>query len=132
MKTNLAKLFFLALCFLTSCKSKDNETAQLVPEVSVVQAGQRTVPIYAEYVGQTYGQSDVEIRSRVEGWVQSINFKEGTTVKKGQLLYVIQDDELRDREQAAQAQLSQANDFAGKSKIRSRSCKTSCRNECFK
>ena len=108
MKTNLAKLFFLALCFLTSCKSKDNETAQLVPEVSVVQAGQRTVPIYAEYVGQTFGQSDVEIRSRVEGWVQSINFKEGTTVKKGQLLYVIQDDELRDREQAAQADLSQA------------------------
>ena len=108
MKTNLAKLFFLASCFLTSCKSKDNETAQLVPEVSVVQAGQRTVPIYAEYVGQTFGQSDVEIRSRVEGWVQSINFKEGTTVKKGQLLYVIQDDELRDREQAAQADLSQA------------------------
>ena len=71
-------------------------------------AEQRTVPIYAEYVGQTYGQSDVEIRSRVEGWVQQINFKEGSAVKKGQLLYVIQDDELKDKEQAAQAQLSEA------------------------
>jgi len=99
-----------------SCKGKDKGPAQIVPEVNVVQAGQRTVPIYAEYVGQTYGQSDVEIRSRVEGWVQSINFKEGSAVNKGQLLYVVQDDELRDREQAAQAQLSQANILLVKAK----------------
>lgn len=116
MKTNLTILTFLALCFFISCKNKKKETAQLIPEVSVVQAGQRTVPIYTEYVGQTFGQSDVEIRSRVEGWVQSINFKEGSAVRKGQLLYVIQDDELRDREQAAQAQLSQANILLVKAK----------------
>ena len=47
------------------------------------------------------GASDIEIKPRVEGWVKSIHFKEGSPVKKGQLLYVIQDDELRDREQAA-------------------------------
>jgi membrane fusion protein (multidrug efflux system) len=114
MKVNLSILFFLSLFFI-SCKNK-KETAQLVPEVNVVTAGQRDVPIYAEYVGQTFGQSDVEIRSRVDGWVQSLNFKEGSTVNKGQLLYVIQDDELRDREQAAQAQLSQANILLVKAK----------------
>ena len=116
MKTNWIILILLPLYFFMSCKSKNKEPAQLVPEVNVVQAGQRTVPIYAEYVGQTYGQSDVEIRSRVEGWVQSINFKEGSAVNKGQLLYVIQDDELKDREQAAQAQLSQANILLVKAK----------------
>jgi membrane fusion protein (multidrug efflux system) len=114
MKVNLRILVFLPLFFI-SCKNK-KETAQLVPEVNVVTAGQRDVPIYAEYVGQTFGQSDVEIRSRVDGWVQSLNFKEGSTVNKGQLLYVIQDDELRDREQAAQAQLSQANILLVKAK----------------
>ena len=114
MKVNLSLLVFLPLSFI-SCKNK-KETTQVVPEVNVVTAGQRDVPIYAEYVGQTFGQSDVEIRSRVEGWVQSINFKEGSTVSKGQLLYVIQDDELRDREQAAQAQLSQANVLLVKAK----------------
>ena len=114
MKVNLSVLVFLPLFFI-SCKNK-KETAQLVPEVNVVRAGQRDVPIYAEYVGQTFGQSDVEIRSRVDGWVQSLNFKEGSTVNKGQLLYVIQDDELRDREQAAQAQLSQANILLVKAK----------------
>jgi membrane fusion protein (multidrug efflux system) len=116
MKANLPILLFSSLCFFISCKNKSTETAQIVPEVSVVQAEQRNVPIYVEYVGQTFGLSDVEIRSRVEGWVQQINFKEGSTVKKGQLLYVIQDDELRDKEQAAQAQLSQANILLVKSK----------------
>lgn len=114
MKINLLILFFLPLFFL-SCKNK-NEAPQVVPEVNVVQVGQRTVPIYSEYVGQTYGQSDVEIKPRVEGWIQSINFKEGSTVKKGQLLYVIQDDELRDRVQLAQARVAEANILLVKAK----------------
>ena len=106
---------FLACVLLVSCKEKVEKT-ETVPEVSVVEAGQKTIPVYSEYVGQTYGQSDVEIRPRVEGWVKSINFKEGSAVQKGQLLYVIQDDELRDREQAAQAQLAQANIMLVKAK----------------
>src|SRR5436190_1901193 len=116
MKYNWIVLFFLPPFFLGSCKDKNNEPTQIVPEVSVVQAGQRTVPIYAEYVGQTFGQSDVEIRSRVQGWVQSINFKEGSSVNKGSLLYVIQDDELRDREQAAVADLAKSNIMMVKAK----------------
>jgi membrane fusion protein, multidrug efflux system len=105
--TPIAIVLFLTF-LLISCKAK-KETAQLVPEVTVVEAGQKTIPVYSEYVGQTYGQSDVDIKPRVEGWIQSIHFKEGGQVQKGQLLYVVQDDELRDREQAAQAQLSEAN-----------------------
>src|SRR6476661_3338877 len=84
-----------ALIVFFSCK-KAEEKKVLVPDVNVVAVGQKTVPLYAEYVGQTYGQSDVEIKPRVEGWVQSINFKEGKPVQAGQLLYIIQDDELRD------------------------------------
>jgi len=114
MKINLSILFFLLLSFI-SCKDK-TETAQVEPEVNVVQVGQRTVPIYSEYVGQTYGQSDVEIKPRVEGWIQSINFKEGSTVQKGSLLYVIQDDELRDRLQSAEAKLAEANILLVKAK----------------
>jgi membrane fusion protein (multidrug efflux system) len=105
--TPIAIVLFLTF-LLISCKAK-KETAQVVPEVTVVEAGQKTIPVYSEYVGQTYGQSDVDIKPRVEGWIQSIHFKEGGQVQKGQLLYVVQDDELRDREQAAQAQLSEAN-----------------------
>jgi membrane fusion protein (multidrug efflux system) len=99
-------LLFLSFTVLISCKSKG--PAQLVPEVNVIAAGQQTVPVYAEYVGQTYGKSDVDIQPRVQGWVQEILFKEGSQVKQGQLLYVIQDDELRDKEQQARATLSEA------------------------
>jgi membrane fusion protein (multidrug efflux system) len=101
---------------LVSCKDKKTEISSEVPEVSVVEVGQKTLPVYVEYVGQTFGQSDIEIKPRVEGWVQSINFKEGSVVQQGQLLYIIQDDELRDREQAAQADLAQANVLLAKNK----------------
>jgi membrane fusion protein (multidrug efflux system) len=47
------------------------------------------VPIYIELVGSTLGSEDVEIRSRVGGYLVSINFKEGSLVQKGQLLYKI-------------------------------------------
>lgn len=116
MKINLGVLFFLLLCLSISCKDKNKGTTQVVPEVNVVAVGQKTIPLYVEYVGQTYGQSDVEIKPRVEGWIQSINFKEGSTVQKGQLLYVIQDDELRDRVQAANADLAEANIMLVKAK----------------
>lgn len=115
MKIKLTILVLLPLFFSLSCKEK-KETAQVVPEVNVVTVGQRTVPLYSEYVGQTYGQSDVELKPRVEGWIQSINFKEGSTVKKGQLLYVIQDDELRDRVQSAQARVAESNILLVKAK----------------
>lgn len=115
MKYKIPQLLFLLAFVFIGCKG-DKGQAEMVPEVNVIVAGQHTVPVYAEYVGQTFGQSDVEINSRVEGWVQSIDFKEGSAVAKGQLLYIIQDDELRDREQAAQARLSEANILLVKAK----------------
>ncbi len=55
----------------------------------VVKVMQQNVALESEYTGQTYGESDVEIRTRVEGWILSMNFKEGSMVRKGQLLYTI-------------------------------------------
>ena len=59
------------------------------PEVQVTEVVQKDVPIYIELVGATLGSEDVEIRSRVEGYLASINFTEGSFVKKGQLFYRI-------------------------------------------
>src|SRR5580765_187094 len=97
MKPVFPPVAFLFAMTLISCGGKKEQVAAEVPEVNVVEVGKKDIPVYAEYVGQTYGQSDIEIKPRVEGWVQSVNFKEGSVVKKGQLLYTIQDDELRDR-----------------------------------
>ena len=43
----------------------------------------------SEYTGQTFGQSDIEINPRVDGLIESLPFKEGNLVTKGQLLYTI-------------------------------------------
>ncbi|MBS1658088.1 MAG: efflux RND transporter periplasmic adaptor subunit [Chitinophagales bacterium] len=115
IRFNIWLLLPFAAFVITSCK-KAEQKAMIIPDVNVVEAGQKTVPLYVEYVGQTYGQSDVDIKPRVEGWVQSIEFKEGGQVRAGQVLYVIQDDELRNREQQAQANLAQANVMLAKAK----------------
>jgi membrane fusion protein (multidrug efflux system) len=82
----------LVACFLllagVAC-SKKEAPPQPPPEVLVAEVVQKDVPIYIELVGSTLGSEDVEIRSRVEGYLVSINFTEGTLVRKGQLLYKI-------------------------------------------
>jgi membrane fusion protein (multidrug efflux system) len=59
------------------------------PEVQVTEVVRKDVPIYIELVGATLGSQDIEIRSRVEGYLVSMDFIEGSFVKKGQLLYRI-------------------------------------------
>ncbi len=79
----------------------------LPPEVQTVEATARTLPEYSEYIGQTYGKSDIDIIPRVEGWVTGIHFKEGSTVTQGQLLYTIDDTQLKNQEEAASSQLAE-------------------------
>lgn len=59
------------------------------PEVYVAPVVQKDVPVYLELVGQTEGSQDVEIRARVEGFLETMNFREGSFVRKGELLYQI-------------------------------------------
>ena len=57
------------------------------PEVSVVIVTPHPVPVSFEYVGQTAGSREVEVRARVTGILLSHNFKEGAAVKAGQSLF---------------------------------------------
>src|SRR5512145_1451988 len=58
-------------------------------EVNVITAEAQTLPVSWEYVGQTIGSREVEVRARVTGILLSRNFKEGERVKKGQSLFTI-------------------------------------------
>jgi len=58
-------------------------------EVVVAPVIQKDVPVYLELVGQAVGYQDVEIRARVEGVLESMNFQEGSFVSKGAVLYKI-------------------------------------------
>ena len=58
-------------------------------EVTVTTATQEALPVSWEYVGQTAGSREVEVRARVTGILLSRNFTEGARVKKGQSLFTI-------------------------------------------
>jgi membrane fusion protein (multidrug efflux system) len=58
-------------------------------EVAVTTATRETLPVNWEYVGQTAGSREVEVRARVTGILLSRNFKEGERVKQGQSLFTI-------------------------------------------
>jgi membrane fusion protein (multidrug efflux system) len=73
---------------LASCK-KEAPPAPPPPGVKVATVVTRDVPIYVEAIGQTRGNTEIEIRARVEGYLESVNFQEGSFVSKGQLLYTI-------------------------------------------
>jgi membrane fusion protein (multidrug efflux system) len=68
---------------------KKEAPAAAPPEVYVADVVQKDVPVYLELVGQTRGFQDVEIRARVEGYLDRVAFTEGTFVSKGTLLYQI-------------------------------------------
>jgi membrane fusion protein, multidrug efflux system len=89
----MQRCLILALVGLTAVGapgcSKKAGPAGAAPEVYVADVVQRDVPVYLELVGQTKGSQDVEIRARVEGYLDRVAFTEGTFVKRGTLLYQI-------------------------------------------
>jgi membrane fusion protein, multidrug efflux system len=91
--THAAALALVAL--LAACGKKEAPAAAAPQEVTVVAAVQRDVPIVSELVATLHGDQDIEMRARVEGYLRSIDYREGTEVKKGQLLFTIDDQPYR-------------------------------------
>jgi membrane fusion protein (multidrug efflux system) len=85
MRTSLVLASLLAS--LTGCKKEAPPPPPV--EVKAAPVLQRDVPIFVEAIGQTRGSTEIEVRARVEGFLQTVDFKEGTPVKKGDLLYTI-------------------------------------------
>jgi len=85
---------------------KKEAPAAAPPEVYVADVVQKDVPVYLELVGQTRGFQDVEIRARVEGYLDRVAFTEGTFVSKGTLLYQIDPLPLQAALANAKAQLA--------------------------
>jgi membrane fusion protein, multidrug efflux system len=116
MKTTLVGVPVLAGLMAASfgCGKKEAPPPPL-PEVKVAPVQQRDVPIYVDAIGQTRGSTEIEVRARVEGFLDSVNYQEGSFVTKGQLLYTIDPRpfqttvaQARGGEAEAQAQLARA------------------------
>src|SRR6195256_614766 len=71
---------------------RSNKPAQAAPrplDVEVVRVEQKDVPIYSEWIGTTDGMVNADIKAQVTGYLLRQDYKEGSFVKKGQLLFEI-------------------------------------------
>ena len=75
---------------LFACGEQEKPPPPPPPEVSVIETRAADVPLFLEFVGQTAGAKDITIRARVEGFLEGLHFKEGSNVKKGDLLYTLE------------------------------------------
>jgi len=88
---HVAGVALIALLLGTAACSRSPEVgaAPKPPSVTVVAVGQRSVPVYGQYVGQTEAVKTVEVRARVEGFIERQVVPDGATVKAGDLLFTI-------------------------------------------
>ena len=96
-------ILLLALFSLTFESCKKNETT--LPVVAVEPSQEDDVEIYGEYVGRVRAQQFVEVRARVEGYLERMLFEEGTYVDKNQVLFIINQDQYKAKVDKARAQL---------------------------
>ncbi len=85
--------------------SWEKEVVPVPPVVAIQPVEQEDVEIYGDYVGRIRAQQFVEVRARVEGFLESMAFEEGTYVKKNQVLFVIDQKQYRAKADKARAQL---------------------------
>ncbi|HEY5781422.1 MAG TPA: efflux RND transporter periplasmic adaptor subunit [Lysobacter sp.] len=93
----------LAVLVMAGCSSQaEPNAAPPPPEVSVAQVLNKSVSEWDEFTGRVSAVETVDLRPRVSGYVERVAFQEGQEVKKGDLLFVI--DQRRYQAQLAQAQ----------------------------
>jgi membrane fusion protein, multidrug efflux system len=95
MRNPILVLCGVVLVTASACAKEAPPAAPPPPEVMVTDVVQRDVAVYMELVGQARGFQDVEIRARVEGFLDRMAFSEGSLVKKGDLLYQIDPKDLQ-------------------------------------
>jgi RND family efflux transporter MFP subunit len=74
---------------LSACGKQGAQTAPPPPQVSVAQVLERRVKDWDEFTGRLQAVESVEIRPRVSGYIDRVAFTEGSQVKRGDLLFVI-------------------------------------------
>ena len=105
--TLLALLTATAAVNLCGCK-KAAPPPPPPPIVQVMDLTATNVPLSAEFIGQLDSPQNVEVRARVEAFVQEMPFTEGTEVKAGALLFKLDDGPYKQRLAAAKGSLGES------------------------
>ncbi len=104
----------LALAALILWLTREKPAEPVYPIVQDETVVTQDVEVYGEYVGRIKAQQFVEIRARVEGYLESMKFEEGTYVRKGQVLFIIDPQFYKARADKARSQLTKNKALAQK------------------
>jgi membrane fusion protein (multidrug efflux system) len=111
MKVNLlANFLFLSTVGLIGCtaQSKDNTETAAPRTVPVTAVTKLDTVIYNEYIADIQAVKNVEVRSRLAGFLDKIYVEEGAAVTQGQVLFKIHDEEYKAEYAKAEAALNNA------------------------
>src|SRR5688572_6613980 len=104
-----AATFALTLAVLAACGSQAQEHGSIpAAQVSVAPVLAKKVAHWDEFTGRVTAVETVELRPRVGGYIERVNYQEGQEVKKGQVLFVIDARTYRAELDRAEAELSRA------------------------
>jgi len=112
-------LFLLpvTVVFVAGCGSPKGASPLPSPEVEVASVVQKDVPIYSEWVATLDGYVNAQIQPQVTGYVIRQTYKEGSFVRKGQILFQIDPRPFQALLDQANAQLAQAQAQLGKTQM---------------
>src|SRR5713101_2672524 len=113
----LALLVVLASTVFLGCQSQKAAAPPPPAEVEVVSVVQRDVPIYGEWVATLDGYVNAQIQPQVTGYIVDQTYKEGSFVRKGQILFQIDPRPFKAVLDQTKAQLAQAEAQLGKTKL---------------
>lgn len=109
MKNFLLFLLFAVFVGLSACSNKSNQEKKVaLLDIPVVIVKQKDTTLNSDYVSDIQAIKNVEIRARVQGFLDRILIDEGHEVKKGQLMFQINDLELKTELARTKANVSNA------------------------
>lgn len=98
----------LTACGNDAANATATQGAPPAPQVTVAEVVERSITDFAEFSGRVEAIERVELRPRVSGYVESVAFREGAEVKKGEVLFVIDPRPYEARLKGARAELERA------------------------
>ena len=95
---------------LSACgkQQEGNAQQQQIPELSVITVGEEDASLESGYPATLHGENDVEIRPQITGFLTKVNVQEGQRVSAGQVLFTIDQVQLKANVDAAQAAVAVA------------------------
>jgi membrane fusion protein, multidrug efflux system len=101
-------LFVAILGALAACSEKPQTQTPPAPEVAVQTVGGDAVPLELTYTARTVGSREVEVRARVKGILLKRRFEEGSRVRQGEPMFLIDPEPVRARVASARAEVAVA------------------------